>query len=275
MTVSIGISPCPNDTFIFDALLNSKINTGDLQFELHFADVQTLNEWALQGRLDLTKISYGVWPLLQQNYRLLHSGGAMGYGVGPLLISRSPVPEAAAERNALVESSSIVLPGQHTTAHLLFTHAFPKAVNKTFLPFHEIETAVLNGSFDMGVIIHENRFTYQQKGLQLVADLGTLWEQQTGLPIPLGGIAAHKRIPEETAAAIDRMIAASVTAAWNNYPELSPFVIEHAQEMSEAVMRQHIELYVNGFTGHAGTEGAMAVSQLLNVYEIMQQQTGN
>lgn len=270
MKLSIGISPCPNDTFIFDALLNGKIDTGDLQFELHLADVQTLNEWALEGRLDLTKISYGVWPLLQQSYRLLQSGGAMGYGVGPLVISKHYTPRDAATLRTLIESSTIVLPGKHTTAHFLFTHAFPNAHNKSFLPFHEIEVAVLNGKFDIGVIIHENRFTYQQKGLQLLADLGTLWEQKTGLPIPLGGIVAHQRVPHTVAADIEHLITSSITAAWHNYPTLSQFVQEHAQEMNESVMRQHIELYVNHFSEHAGTEGTLAIQQLLNVYEMME-----
>lgn len=269
MKLTLGISPCPNDTFIFDALLNGKIHTGSLEFELHLADVQTLNEWALEGRLDLTKISYGVWPLLQRSHRLLQSGGAMGYGVGPLLISRVPVSADAAAMQALVTQSSIVLPGRHTTAHFLFTNAFPEAKNKTFRPFHEIEAAVVNGFFDMGVIIHENRFTYQQKGLHLVADLGTLWEQRTGLPIPLGGIAAHRRIPEAVVAEVDRLIAASVSHAWKHYPQLPPFVTEHAQEMSEDVMRQHIQLYVNAFTENMGSQGNHAIEKMLRLFESM------
>ncbi len=269
MEYSLGFSPCPNDTFIFDALVHQKIDTKGIRFKVYLEDVQTLNEWALEGRLDFSKISFGTWPLVKKEYRLLEAGGAMGYAVGPLLISKGSKPQNVETFETLVEKSTIALPGKHTTAHFLFTHAFPKAQKKSFLPFHEIEEAVLNGKFDMGVIIHENRFTYQKKGLQLMVDLGSLWEQKTALPIPLGGIVAHQRISEGIAAHVDYLISNSIKAAWHNYPKLPEFVQENAQEMDEVIMREHIELYVNRFSEHAGTEGAMAIQYLLNVCEMM------
>src|ERR1700760_932420 len=182
MTLTLGSSPCPNDTFIFDALVNKKIDTGGLDFDVHLEDVETLNQWALQGRLDISKISYGVLPLLTGSYQLLDAGGAVGQGVGPLLISRKPM--------SLIDipSSSIAIPGERTTAHLLFSLAFPIARHKKFMIFSDIEEAVLSGKVDCGVIIHENRFTYRQKGLTKLMDLGEFWEKETGAPIPLGGI---------------------------------------------------------------------------------------
>jgi 1,4-dihydroxy-6-naphthoate synthase len=269
MKLTLGFSPCPNDTFIFDALVNHKIDTGGLSFEVILEDVQTLNEWALEGRLDVSKISYGVYPLIRNQYRLLSSGGAMGYGVGPLLISKE-APADADKLQEWVNQRSIAVPGRNTTAHFLFTHAFPKAVNKQFLVFHEIEQAVLKGETDLGVIIHENRFTYQQKGLYKVADLGTLWEQQTGLPIPLGGIVTHSRVNEQVAQQLNHLIQQSIAHAWQQYPTVSSYVKTHAQEMSEEVMRKHIELYVNDFSGDMGEAGRKAIEEMLNIYQIMQ-----
>lgn len=182
MTLTLGFSPCPNDTFIFDALVNKKIDTEGLTFEPVLEDVQTLNEWALQGRLDITKISYGVLPLLLERYLVLNAGGALGKGVGPLLITKQ-----AGAANKAVDEMTIAIPGEHTTAHMLFSLAYPQAAKKKFMIFSAIEDAVLNGDVDAGVIIHENRFTYQQKGLHKLIDLGEYWERQTGNPIPLGG----------------------------------------------------------------------------------------
>ena len=166
MELTLGFSPCPNDTFIFDALVNNKIDTEGLAFDVVLEDVQTLNQWALEGKLDFSKISYGVLPLVAENYILLNSGGALGKGVGPLLITNS---------NSEItnwKDASIAVPGKNTTAHLLFSLAYPNAVNKQFMVFHEIEDAVLSGKVDAGVIIHENRFTYQDKGLKKIMDLG-------------------------------------------------------------------------------------------------------
>lgn len=259
---TLGFSPCPNDTFIFDALVNRKIDTHGFTFDVHLEDVQTLNEWALAGELDFSKISYGVLPLLLEKYRVLESGGALGKGVGPLLISKHPVENI----EAYIPGIKIALPGMHTTAHMLFSLAFPEAKNKEFLVFNEIENAVLSGKTAAGVIIHENRFTYQEKGLHKLMDLGEYWEQQTRLPIPLGGIVAHRRIDPATARQIDALIKESVAYAFSEYPHLPAYVQQHAQEMSAQVMKQHIDLYVNDFSRSLGRDGKNAVMKLLEVY---------
>jgi 1,4-dihydroxy-6-naphthoate synthase len=267
MKLSLGFSPCPNDTFIFDALVNNKIDTEGLAFDVHLEDVQTLNEWAKAGKLDLSKISYGVLPLVLSQYQLLNSGGALGKGVGPLLISKKAIDPLLFQET--VNNFTIAVPGINTTAHLLFSMAFPDAKQKTFLVFNEIEDAVLSGKVDAGVIIHENRFTYQDKGLVKLMDLGTYWEDQLQVPIPLGGIIAHRRIGNELATKVDRLIRKSVEFAFSNYPELTDYIRSHAQEMSEDVMRKHIDLYVNNFTIDLGIEGKKAVDTLVEVYNRM------
>jgi len=269
--LTLGFSPCPNDTFIFDALVNRKIETEGFEFDVYLEDVQTLNEWALEGRLDVSKISYGVYPLIRNSYRLLSSGGALGKGVGPLLISKhTPENLDEAALQEWVQQRRIAIPGRNTTAHFLFTHAFPYASHKEFRVFHEIEQAVLNEEVDLGVIIHENRFTYRQKGLHQVADLGTFWEEHTGLPIPLGGIVTHNRVDEPTAQQVNHLIQQSIAYAWQQYPTVSDYVKQHAQEMSEEVMRRHIELYVNDFSMDMGDAGRQALDKMLNIYQIMQ-----
>ncbi len=261
MKLSIGISPCPNDTFIFDALLHGDISIDNITFEPHLEDVQTLNEWALAGKLDITKISYGVWPMLQSYYQLLQSGGALGKGVGPLLIT---TPDCLQTNWAHISRPSIALPGKNTTAHFLFNFAHQRNVEKVFMPFNAIENAVLSGSVDAGVIIHENRFTYREKGLVLIKDLGQYWESATGLPIPLGGIVAKQTLPSDLVQSIDKAIAKSIKHAWQyHYPQLSNYVQQHAQEMNAAVMKQHIDLYVNDFSIQLGEVGNKAVSMLM------------
>ena len=257
--IDLGFSPCPNDTFIFDALVNQKIDTKGYTFNIHLEDVQTLNEWALAGKLPYSKISYGVWPLLKNKYQLLKSGGALGKGVGPLLIYRDQQPDAA--------TMKVAIPGVNTTAHLLFSLAFPNASNKSFLVFNEIEDAVSSGKVDAGVIIHENRFTYAQKGLKKWLDLGTYFEEKFNAPIPLGGIIARKDRDQQEIATIDALIKESVEYAFkNSYETLPEFVKCHSQEMSEQVMRQHIDLYVNDFSVDMGTQGANAINALEKVY---------
>ncbi len=260
MRFTLGFSPCPNDTFIFDALVNKKIDTEGLDFEVFLEDVQTLNQWAMQGKLDISKISYGVLPLVLHQYRLLEAGGALGKGVGPLLISRSPRPLTA------INSSSIAIPGQQTTAHLLFSLAFPEASQKEFMIFSEIEDAVLSGKVDCGVIIHENRFTYQQKGLTKLMDLGEFWEKETGAPIPLGGIVFREDLDQALSKKVNALIRKSLEYAFSNYPTLSDYVKTHAQEMDESVMRQHIDLYVNNYSLSLGKEGEKAIQTLLSTY---------
>ena len=260
MKLSLGFSPCPNDTFIFDALVNRKIDTGDFEFEVILEDVQTLNRWALEKKLDLSKISYGVWPLVQDHYTLLDAGGALGKGVGPLLISRNQILLKD------IQQLTVAIPGEHTTAHMLFSMAFPQVRKKKFMIFSQIEGAVLNGEADCGVIIHENRFTYMQKGLIKQMDLGEYWEQKTKSPIPLGGIVMRNTFSEKDRSEIDRLIRDSVAYAEAYYPDLSDYVIQHAQEMQESVMRQHIDLYVNQFSLSLGEEGRRAVDLLVDIY---------
>lgn len=265
MKYTIGFSPCPNDTFIFEALITGKIDTEGIGFELVLADVQQLNQWSLEGKLDITKLSYGVVPLIGQHYRLLPAGGALGIGVGPLLITRPGLEQIPPNSNAV-----IAIPGENTTAHLLFTLAYPGEWNKKFMIFSDIEDAVLQGKADYGVIIHENRFTYAEKGLVLVKDLGTHWESVTGLPIPLGGIAVKNTITTEAAAQLNRLIRKSLDYAFDHYQQQLPeFITCNAQEMSESVMRSHINLYVNSFSSDPGEKGVAAIEKFLDVYRTL------
>jgi 1,4-dihydroxy-6-naphthoate synthase len=259
MKLTLGFSPCPNDTFIFDALVNHKIDTGGLEFDVVLEDVQTLNEWALEEKLDITKISFGVLPLLLNHYSVLNSGSALGKGVGPLLVSNK-IPD-----NSSLEDATIAIPGENTTAHLLFSLAYPNVKKKKYMVFHEIENAILNGIVDAGVIIHENRFTYQQKGLKKIMDLGEYWEQQLQIPIPLGGIVAHHRLSEPTRLQVDQLIRKSVEYAFEKYPLISDYVKLHAQEMEQEVMKQHVDLYVNNYSINLGAEGRAAITKLLEV----------
>ena len=258
MKLSIGFSPCPNDTFIFDALVNQKIDTGGIEFEVSMEDVEMLNQMALQPALDITKISYGVLPLILPHYRLLDSGSALGTGVGPLLIAHP------SKKHDSVEDSPIAIPGEHTTAHLLFSRAYPAAANKIFLRYDQIESFVQEGK-GLGVIIHENRFTYEAKGLFKILDLGEHWEKQTGSPIPLGGIVINRKLEHALQQKINRLIKASIEYAYSHNDELSDFIQCNAQEMNEEIMRKHIELYVNQYSLSLGTEGREAVIQLLKV----------
>jgi len=267
MRLSLGFSPCPNDTFIFDALVNKKIDSLGYDFDMLLEDVQTLNQWALQGKLDISKISYGVLPLVMEHYHLLEAGGALGKGVGPLLIAKKQIPLTE------INECLIAIPGENTTAHLLFSLAFPKAQRKQFMIFSDIEKAVLDGKVDAGVIIHENRFTYQQKGLIKLMELGEFWEKETGCPIPLGGIIIKKNIGDNIQQDINNLIKKSVEYAFSHYPSLAPFVKEHSQEMEEQVMRQHIDLYVNQYSVSLGNDGKKSISQLLKTYQDIHPET--
>ncbi len=259
---TLAFSPCPNDTFIFDALVNKKIDTEGLEFDVVLEDVQTLNEWALQGKMDFTKMSYGVLPLILNDYNVLNSGGALGKGVGPLLISNEELGIGNWE-----QENEVIIPGKNTTAHLLFSLAYPNAKNKKFMVFNEVENYVLQNKNSLGVIIHENRFTYQQKGLHKVLDLGEYWEQTIKFPIPLGGIVAHNRVDKMVSLQADKLIRKSLEYAFENYPTITNYVKQHSQEMEEHVMKQHIDLYVNNFSLDLGIEGKAAVVKLLEVYK--------
>ena len=262
MKLTIGFSPCPNDTFIFDALIHHKIDTGDLEFDPILEDVQTLNQWAIEGKLDVTKISYGVLPLLLDRYKLMDSGSALGKGVGPLLIAND---EGQAKN---VEEQVIAIPGENTTAHLLFSMKYPDAKNKVFLRYDAIEDFVLQGK-GLGVIIHENRFTYEAKGLKKITDLGDYWEQQTKVPIPLGGIVVKNTFQTALQQKVGKLIKESIEYAYTHYPELNDYIRDHAQEMSEDVMRKHIDLYVNNYSLGLGEDGKQAVIKLMEVFSKM------
>lgn len=265
MRLTLGFSPCPNDTFIFDALVNRKIDTVGLEFDVVLEDVETLNQWAMEGRLDITKLSFPAFFRSLDKYILLNAGSALGKGVGPLLISN----KESGIRNEEVRDRLIALPGENTTANLLFSFAYPEARNKIFMRFDRIEDFVLsNGTGNvLGVIIHESRFTYQQKGLEKVADLGEIWEQKMNVPVPLGGIAVSKRIENDIAVKADMLIRKSLEYAFANYPQVTGYVKQHSQTMSEEVMRQHIELYVNDFSIDPGPEGKKAITVLYNVFK--------
>lgn len=256
--LTLGFSPCPNDTFIFDALVNKKIDTEGFEFEVVLEDVQTLNKWATEGKLDITKLSYGVLPLVLDRYAVLNSGSALGRGVGPLLIKNEKLIIN------YVEDYVIAIPGENTTAHLLFSLAYPNAKNKVFLRYDEIESFVLANK-GLGVIIHENRFTYQDKGLEKIVDLGDYWEKETGNPIPLGGIVIKRSFDIATQKKIDALIRKSIEYAYTKYPELNDYIRQHSQEMSEEVMRKHIDLYVNNYSIDLGDDGKKAIIKLLEV----------
>ncbi|MEO8088007.1 MAG: 1,4-dihydroxy-6-naphthoate synthase [Bacteroidota bacterium] len=333
---TLGFSPCPNDTFMFDAMVHQKIDTEGLEFDVVMEDVETLNQMAINGELDISKISFAAFTRITEVFEMLNSGSALGKGVGPLVVSRQSAAnegksavssqqstageeqasvgsrqsaakekqlavgswqgtageeeqtavgrkESAANegksavgsqqlavdsREAVVQIGRVdsewkfAIPGKNTTANFLFSIFFPEAKNKTEMIFSEIENAVLSGKVDAGVIIHESRFTYEQKGLKKICDLGELWEKETGQPIPLGGIAVKKNLPEEMKQRIDRVIKRSVEFAFANPESSAIYVKENAQEMDSAVSRKHIETYVNHFSVDLGEEGRNAIQFL-------------
>lgn len=269
MKLTLGFSPCPNDTFIFDALVNKKINTEGLEFDTVLEDVETLNEWALNGKLHITKLSFPAFFQSSGKYVLLNSGSALGKGVGPLLINN----EELIINN--IRDYTVALPGLNTTANLLFSFAFPDVKNKIFIRFDKIEDAVLVGKTDLGVIIHENRFTYRQKGLHKVMDLGEYWEEKMKTPIPLGGIAIKRSVDKLISTKVDKLIRKSLEYAFANYPLVTDYVKQHSQTMSEGVMRQHIELYVNNYSVDLGEDGKKAITILHNTFQKMNSPSQN
>lgn len=256
MNITLGFSPCPNDTYMFAALVNGWIDTHGLTFDVHMEDVETLNELAGHQQLDVTKISFHRALSLDHLYQLLSSGAALGNGCGPLLIAREMLTKEA------ILKGPVALPGQWTTAHLLFNLFYPEATNKLFYPFHKIEEALIKGEVAAGVIIHENRFTYQSKGLIKVLDLGEAWEESTGMPIPLGGIFASKQLSEDTISLIDSLLKESILFARNNTDLVMPYVRRFSQEMDEDVIHSHISLYVNDFSVDLGEKGINAIARL-------------
>lgn len=260
MKLTLGFSPCPNDTFIFDALIHHKIDTEGLEFEVFYDDVETLNQKAFRGELDITKLSYHAFAYVVGKYVLLDAGSALGFGVGPMLISKNEFSVSDLNNSKL----KIGIPGKYTTANFLLGLAFPEATNKQEIVFSGIEDALLEERIDVGLIIHENRFTYQDKGLKKVIDLGDYWEKLTACAIPLGGIVANRNLPLDVQHKINRVLKKSVEFAFANPKSGLEFIRSHAQEMSEEVMYKHIGLYVNKYSLDLGEEGRKAINLLFD-----------
>lgn len=259
MRIKLGFSPCPNDTFMFDAMVHHKVDTEGLKFDLVIADVEELNRMALNGSAEVSKLSYHAYAFLNSDFVLLNSGSALGFGNGPLLISKETFPDAD------LKTKRVAIPGKYTTASLLLSVVYPDVTDLHEMVFSNIEESVLRGETDAGVIIHENRFTYQDRGLKLIADLGEKWDMLTHLPIPLGGIAVNRRIDPDVQRSLDRVLKRSILYAFDNNSFDLPFVCEHAQEMSKEVIQKHIALYVNDFSVDLGDRGRDAVMKLLEL----------
>ena len=255
--LTLGFSPCPNDTFMFYPLVHGLIDTAGLTFRERLEDVETLNKLALAGELDVTKVSYHALGHIRDQYALLRSGSALGRGCGPLLVARNDIDQTN------LRGRKIAVPGQYTTALLLLRLLDPRLENFIVKPFNEIIEVVQTGQADAGLIIHESRFTYQEAGLHKLVDLGEWWEGETGLPIPLGGIVVRRSLGVETIAIIERALRAGVIYARSHPAEAAGYIREHAQEMSDEVCAAHIRLYVNDFSAELGEEGERAIDCLL------------
>ena len=258
MRLSLGFSPCPNDCFMFDAIVHGRIDLEGLTFAVGMADVEALNRSAFAGVADVTKLSYHAYAYCARDYVLLDAGSALGRNCGPLLVSKRSIARAEVAAGAL----RIAIPGKYTTANFLLGLAFPAAQDTTELVFSEIEPALLAEAYDAGLLIHENRFTYEARGLKKIIDLGEFWEGQTGAPIPLGGVVIRRSLPEGVKGAMNRVLRRSVEYAFAHREASVPFVRAHAQEMSDAVMYRHIDLYVNEYSVDLGEEGRRAVETL-------------
>ena len=254
--LTLGFSPCPNDTFMFYPLVHNLVDMEGLSYRERLEDVETLNRLALKGELDVSKVSYHALGHIREDYALLRSGSALGRGCGPLLVATDPIAPSA------LRDKTIAVPGHYTTAKLLLRLFDPALTNFKVMPFNEIMEAVLSGSVDAGLIIHESRFTYQGLGLHKLLDLGEWWEEETGLPIPLGGIVARRSLGAETIAAVERSLKAGVEYARSRPDEAARYIGEHAQEMSPEVCAAHIGLYVNDYSSDLGDEGVRAITCL-------------
>ena len=259
MKLTLGFSPCPNDTFIFDAMVHGRIDTEGLEFDYFLADVEALNRKALASEVDITKMSYHAYAYVAKSYLILDSGSALGYRNGPLLISKQKInPSDLAD-------ARIAIPGKFTTANLLFSIAWPEATNKTEYLFSDIEEALLKDEVDAGLIIHETRFTYYKKGLHKIADMGEYWEKLTGLPIPLGAIVINRNIPDDITQKVNRILRRSLEYAYKDSFASYDFVSGNAKEMDSTVMNKHIKLYVNEYTLHLGNKGREAINALFRI----------
>ena len=260
MKLTLGFSPCPNDTFIFDAMVHHKIDTEGLEFKVVFADVESLNKWAFEGKLDVTKLSYNAFTNCVDDYALLDSGSALGNNCGPLLIKK--------QNTILTKESKIAIPGKYTTANMLLEIAFPEYKNKIETLFSDIESDVLDGTVDAGLIIHENGFTYQDKGLEKVKDLGEFWEEKIKLPIPLGGIVVKRNLDFDLQKKVERILRKSVEYAFENREDSAEYVKLHSQEMTKEVVDAHINLYVNEFSVSLGSQGREAIVKVFDYCNI-------
>jgi 1,4-dihydroxy-6-naphthoate synthase len=255
-TLSLGYSPCPNDTYIFHALSEGLLEEMPARIRTELHDVETLNQMAFEGRLDVSKLSFFAYLKCKPRYRLLNSGAALGYGCGPVVVAKRKL------RQAEMGTARIVLPGEWTTAHLLFRLWAPAAADRFFVPYDEIFDALRSGAADAGVIIHESRFTFEAAGFKAVADLGAWWETETQLPIPLGCIAARRSLPADLVRRVDAAIGASLDFARTQPQAVMPRVRRYAQEMAGAVLQAHIDTFVNDFSRDLGPAGHRAVATL-------------
>ncbi len=263
--LTLGFSPCPNDCFIFDAMVNSKIDTEGLKFEVYMDDVESLNQKAFDNKLDITKLSYHAYAYITKNYQLLNAGSALGNGCGPLLVSMNEDTNyVITNLKSKMANLSIAIPGKFTTANFLLALAFPFAINTVEMKFNDIEDAVVRGDVDAGLIIHENRFTYEQKGLKKIIDLGEYWETLAIAPIPLGGIVIKRNFSEELKQKVNRIIRRSVEYAFANPDSSKVYVKLHSQTMHDDVIKKHIDLYVNNYSLNLGEEGKRAVKLLFD-----------
>jgi 1,4-dihydroxy-6-naphthoate synthase len=259
MRLTLGFSPCPNDTFIFDAMVHGRIDTEGLEFDYFLTDVEELNKRALRADVDITKISYHAYGYVADNYLILDAGSALGHRNGPLLISKRKIGISN------LPGLKIAIPGKFTTANLLFSIAWPEVDNKIEYRFSEIEDALLNDEVDAGLIIHETRFTYFKKGLHKLADMGEYWENLTGLPIPLGAIVINRNIPEDIALKVNRILRRSLEYAYKDSFASYDFVAGNAKEMDSTIMNNHIKLFVNEFTLDLGLKGREAIVELFRI----------
>jgi 1,4-dihydroxy-6-naphthoate synthase len=262
--IALGYSPCPNDTFIFYALVHGKIDTEELRFKEILLDVETLNQMALHAELDITKVSYHAFGYIRDNYCLLRSGSAIGRRCGPLVVVR--------EDYAIndLQWKKIAIPGRLTTAYLLFqlfSADFINSLSFIEMPFHKMMEAVKNGVADAGLVIHEGRFTYSSYGLKRMVDLGEWWENETGLPVPLGGILVKRNLGEDLIKRINSFVRKSVEYAFTHRDEPKNYITQHSQELEDKVIEQHINLYVNDYSIDIGEDGILAVKELLRMAE--------
>ena len=258
-TLRLSISPCPNDTFMFDAIVNGRIDCEGLSFEVEYHDIEELNRGVAACEPDISKISCAVLPAIKQHYRLLDSGAALGRGNGPLLVRRKG-DEGAIRR--------ILVPGEHTTANALVGRLFPEIECREPMLFSKIAEAVERGDADAGVLIHEGRFVYERRNLELVADLGIEWERQTDLPLPLGGIVIKQELGDDVRHKVERVLRRSIEYAFANPLISREFIKAHAQEMEDDVIEKHIALFVNDFSLSLGEQGRRAITLLTGLEEL-------